>query len=210
MPVHELPPIPNDPAHPLRRFVFRWVYDGHLDHSTWYGETHRDELHRLTRITRWPRRSTTHNRPMGRRYRFDGEEEELTYEEMIARLRQGETNDLSNVWVGQVQKHPLVERWQETGEEIAYTPSPPAFEPGSQVVRNFAQIEDPDLRQRLLEKRDRRAGMAGTAKEGNALYVLVDFGGKTGEQWVAAWKLDALTNAEATPPLDPGSSQSAA
>lgn len=210
MPADKLPPIPNDPAHPLRRFVFRWIYGSHLDAKTWYGETHRDELHRLTRITRWPRRQAKHNRsnpstvPMGRRYRFDGDTEELTYEEMIERLRQRCAPDDDQArFIGRVQDHPVVKAWQQDRREIPFAPSEPAFKPGTEVVRNFADIDDPDLRARLLAKRNRRGGMRGIVKEGNALYVLVDFAGKTGEQWVAAWKLDAWgrmagpTNAEA-------------
>lgn len=192
----DLPPVPNDPAHPLRPFVFCWTGRGHVDARTWYGETSRDEFHGLERIVRVPRRRSWMGMKPQKgelvvtrdetKYRFDDDPEgELTHDEMMQRLR-----ERHGEYVGRVREHPLVLAWQR-GEEIPYTPSEPAFLAGSHVRQNYRGIPE-DTRQKLLA---RDAGEApGRVVRGNALFVLVDWGrptrGGSQEHWHVASHLD--------------------
>lgn len=160
--------IPNDPAHPLRRLVFRWQYTGHMDHSDWYGESYRDDLHGVSRFQRSPRRrKKKYNRKMGTMFIIDGQTEEITYNEAVAHFREIEGEFFCNV-----NEHPLV----KNGQEIEYTPSKPPFEVGT-IVFVEPRIQ---TRERLPVRYGR------IMKGGNSLYVPIEFEGGWNNQFPVA------------------------
>ncbi len=187
----KLPKVPNDPAHPLRPYTFSWVRSSHLDARDWFAYTYRDEFHLMTKIIREPRgrRTPSDDTKMGTFYRFDSNPlEDLDYSQMIEKMREryGE-------YVGNVQNHPLVLEWRK-GKEIEYTPSEPLYPPGSIVRHNYSDLDD-EMQKDMYKRDDRR----GNVIKGNALYLLVDWGGNMGERWQCARCLD-LDTAEINTP----------
>lgn len=189
----KLPPVPNDPAHPLRPSTFCWFETGHLDAATWLGTTYRDEFHRVRRIDRWPRRGRPFGMPRAGERRVDAPEtvyifddepgRELTYEQVLEIVvdRHGDEFHPDHI-----HRHPLVVAWRK-GQEIPYTPSPPAFPVGSHVRRTHDRLP-PELRTRFRERDLQRP--PGRIVGGNALYVNVDWGNR--QRWVAVSQLEAI------------------
>lgn len=194
----DLPPVPNDPAHPLRPYVFCWTGNSHLDARTWYGYSTRDVYHGVKQVKRYPRGRLMYGKGLpGERvvtrqetvYIFadDPEHKEHTHSEMMAILRARlRAKGIDPKYLGDVHNHPLVQAWAR-GEEIPYTPSDPAFPVGSAVRHNYSDLPL-SVQERMRERDDDER--TGTVEDGNALFVLVDWGGR--EHWHVAATLDQV------------------